>query len=61
MTMYEHIKSYLYINDYYIVDGNIVFSTIISGKESKAFRLPTIYDFELFISEEILFEFRKHA
>jgi len=44
-----------------IVDSNIVFSIIVSGKKSKAFRLLTRYDFELFIPEEILFEFRKHA
>ncbi|MFA4647539.1 PIN domain-containing protein [Pyrococcus kukulkanii] len=44
-----------------VVDSNILFSIIVSGRKSKAFRLLEEHEITLFAPEEIIFEFRRHT
>ncbi len=43
-----------------VVDSNILFSLIVSGKRSKAFEIIEGYDLNLFAPEEIILEFKRH-
>jgi len=43
-----------------IVDSNVLFSIIISGKHSKAFQILKDADITLFTPEESILEFRAH-
>ncbi|ASJ12368.1 PIN domain-containing protein [Thermococcus thioreducens] len=43
-----------------VVDSNILFSIIVSGRKSRAFRLLEHYDITLFAPEEVILEFKRH-
>ncbi len=43
-----------------VVDSNILFSIIISGEKSKAFKVIKKYSVDLFFPEEGLLEFKEH-
>ncbi|EEB74313.1 PIN domain-containing protein [Thermococcus sp. AM4] len=44
-----------------VVDSNILFSIIVSGRKSKAFRLLEEHELTLFAPEEVILEFRRHS
>ncbi len=44
-----------------ILNSNILFSIVIAGRRSKAYRVVEKYELELFMSEEALIEFHRHA
>ncbi|WP_456420475.1 PIN domain-containing protein [Thermococcus sp.] len=44
-----------------VVDSNVLFSIIVSGEKSKAFRLLEEHGLTLFAPEEVILEFRRHA
>ncbi len=43
-----------------VVDSNVVFTIIIAGNKSKAFRIIKDYDLTLYFPEDGLLEFKKH-
>ena len=44
----------------FVIDSNIVFSIIISGRKSKAYNIISKHDLELYFPEDGIEEFRKH-
>jgi len=44
----------------FVVDSNVVFTIIIAGDKSKAFRIIREYDVTLYFPEDGLLEFKKH-
>ncbi len=44
----------------FVIDSNIVFSIIISGRKSKAYNIISKHDLELYFPEDGVEEFRKH-
>lgn len=44
-----------------VVDSNILFSIIVSGRKSRAFNLLEQHDITLFAPEEVILEFRRHG
>ena len=44
-----------------IIDSNVLFTIIIAGKRSRAYRVIEKYELNLFMPEEALIEFHKHV
>ena len=44
----------------YVVDSNVIFTIIIAGDKSKAFKIIRDYDLTLYFPEDGLLEFKKH-
>ncbi len=44
----------------FVIDSNVVFTIIIAGDKSKAFRIIKDYDLTLYFPEDGLLEFKKH-
>ena len=44
-----------------IIDSNVLFTIIIAGKRSRAYRVIEKYELDLFMPEEALIEFHKHV
>ncbi len=44
-----------------VLDSNILFTIVIAGSRSRAYRIIEEYDLNLFMPEEALIEFHRHA